>query len=448
MKSKPGRIKSILQATLSVAILSALLPSLLFNFLRKEVSAEIPVPELYDSTGSSIVIHQTIAPNPIQSGELAVFSLQVTNTDSIALPATVTNSLSAQISTGDNLHWTTIISPGSSWTTQWSGQPLIDSGRIENQVQVAVPTSFAENLSYCTTCAEEDNINIPLVGADVTRFRIVATHPTYSFVTDSCAADFSGCSLSQPQVPQVVTCDTLYDDGINVFSVCSDTNWWLPDPMTVTVGGTSLTGHRLVWNSKVSGENSWPEVLVLYQDGNLRLKPHPPLGVSDICFGSSIIVGPATIDPTRPYTEIQNISIDPSNPSLAILYRDGGSAQLSLAVNREKAEVMVRANYDTSQTFATFRSMYVTEDNADTARVSTAVGDYALLDVSSTTWSPAWSTLAGPHWFFYRQTTSSHNTSAPDILVEALDGYKTYISNLSVCVEQCAIYLPDVVLAE
>ena len=162
MTSNSAQLKLILKSTLSVAILSALLPSLLFNFLRKEVSAEIPVPELYDSTGSSIVIHQTIAPNPIQSGQSAVFSLEVTNTDSIALPATVTNSLSAQISTGDNLHWTTIISPGSSWTTQWSGQPLIDSGRIENQVQVAVPTSFAENLSYCTTCAEEDNINRPL----------------------------------------------------------------------------------------------------------------------------------------------------------------------------------------------------------------------------------------------------------------------------------------------
>ena len=37
----------------------------------------------------------------------------------------------------------------------------------------------AVNRSYPTTCAEEDNINVPLRGRQISRYEIVATHPRY-----------------------------------------------------------------------------------------------------------------------------------------------------------------------------------------------------------------------------------------------------------------------------
>jgi hypothetical protein len=367
----------------------------------------------------------------------------------MTLPAIITDSLPSQLTSTGSITWPAVISAGAVWGEHLAVLPAAGyEGLVLNEVQISVPTSWAENHSYCTTCPEEDNINIPLYGDDVSHFRIIATHPTYDFTVDNCAADFSGCGLAQSPAPHDVTCNPLWDDGINVITVCNDSDWWLPQAMSVTVGSENLAGHRLVWNRKIADEASWPEVLVFYQDGNMRLKPHPPSGVADVCFGSSVIVGPAPADPERPYVEIETIVVDPAAKTLDITYRGKGSAQMELAVDRNEAQVDVRADYDTSVSFATFRSMYVAEDKADTARVETAVGDYALLDISSAEWTIAWPALSGPRWFFYRQTVSSHNTSAPDILIEALDGYVTHVSRLTTCVNECLIHLPVVLRAE
>jgi hypothetical protein len=373
----------------------------------------------------------------------------VANTNPIAVPAVISDMLPAQVSPAGIVTWTAVISAGATWIEQLIVTPTVGyQGSIVNKVNVSIPTSRAENLSYCTTCAEEDNINIPLHGDGVSHFRVTATHPAYEFTTDNCAADFSGCNLAAPFTFNDVTCESLSDDGTNVITVCTDSDWWLPKAMTVTVGSKSLAGHRLVWNKKIADEASWPEVLVLYQDGNMRLKPHPPSGLADVCYGSSVIIGPAPADPIRPYVEIETIVVNPATMTLDVTYRNGGSAHLELAVDRDQAQVDVGADYDTSVSFATFRSMYVAEDNADAARVETAVGDYALLDISSPEWTIAWPALAGPRWFFYRQAVSNHNTSAPDILVEALDGYSTHTSRFAACVNQCLIHLPVVLRTE
>ncbi|MCP5098976.1 MAG: hypothetical protein GY943_25775, partial [Chloroflexi bacterium] len=294
---------------------------------------------------------------------------------------------------------------------------------------------------------EEDNINIPLYGDSVSRFRVTASHPTYSYTTDDCTPDFSGCDWVTSSAPNEVTCNKIWDDGDNVIKVCNDPNWWRPHVMTVMVGAGGSTGHWLVWHKKVAGANSWPEVLVFYQDSNMRLIPHPQFGQGDVCYGSSVIIGPAPSDPIRPFVEVQTIVVNPTTMSMDVTYRNGGNAHLQLAVDRNQAQVDVAVGYDTSDSFATFRSMYVAEDNADAARVETAVGDYALLDVSLPEWSTAWSALSGPRWFFYRQTVSNHNTSAPDILIEALDGNVTHVSQLTTCVDHC-LYLPIVLRME
>jgi hypothetical protein len=56
---------------------------------------------------------------------------------------------------------------------------------------------WARNDSYETTCAEDDNINIPLFARQISRFRLTATHPTYEIGEDDCRADFSGCLIDE-----------------------------------------------------------------------------------------------------------------------------------------------------------------------------------------------------------------------------------------------------------
>jgi hypothetical protein len=433
--------RSLLVLLLCVGLPLAMVLTLFGNFHQNPTTAAALANK--SNLTSSILVSQEVSPNPIQPEQTAVITLHVSNTGSFALPAVITDVLPGQLIPTASTTWTTVISAGNTWSEQLAVLPTIGyEGPVLNQLLVSVPTSWAENHSYCTTCAEEDNINIPLYGDNVTHFRVKATHPAYAIVTDNCAADFSGCPVAKPATPSEVSCEVLWDDTVNVISVCTDSDWWQPNTMTVTVGNNSLEGHRLVWNKRIIDEASWPEVMVYYQDGNMRLKPHPPTGVADVCYGSSVIIGPAPTDPIRPFVDVQHIIVNPSDMTLDVTYLSGESAYLEFFVDRAKAEVEVWADYDTSNSFATFRSMYVAEDNTDAARVETAVGDYAFLDLVLPEWSTAWSALSGPYWFFYRASFSNHNTSAPDILVEALDGYQTQTHDLTVCVNQCSIFLP------
>ncbi|HDM78585.1 MAG TPA: hypothetical protein ENG51_19300, partial [Deltaproteobacteria bacterium] len=69
---------------------------------------------------------------------------------------------------------------------------------------------WAENRSYSTTCAEEDNVNVPIFGSQVIHFRVVATHPTYCpCAYDGCPPDFSGCPPDGNGGTE--TCTTLWD---------------------------------------------------------------------------------------------------------------------------------------------------------------------------------------------------------------------------------------------
>jgi len=139
--------------------------------------------------------------------------------------------------------------------------------------------------------------------------------------------------------------------------------------------------------------------------------------------------------------EIRELTVDPGAASLDITYRNDESARLELSVNRDQAVVAVSVNYDTGKPFATFRSMYVSDENADADRVRTIDGDSPFLSGSAI----GWSVLRGPWWFFYRAVWSRHNSSAPDILIEAED-VPIGTASATVCVNHCwSVYLPIVI---
>lgn len=272
---------------------------------------------------------------------------------------------------------------------------------------------WAENHSYSTTCAEEDNINVPIFGPKVSRFWVMATHPDYCpCVYDGCPEDWSGCSSGSAVTAQTDdVCTKLYDDHANnAIWVCTASDWWRPYDMNIVVNGQTDNAHYFQWYRRIAGTGSWPQFLVLYQDGNLRIKPHPPEGIADVCFGSSVIIGPAT-PATRPYMDIQKVQINPSALSLDITYRNGETAHIDLFVNCSQAVAEVKIGYSTSTgiPFATFRSMWVADGNADVDHIRASTGNFPILT--------GWTNLEGLWWFFHREVTSTHNQSAPDIRI-------------------------------
>jgi hypothetical protein len=273
--------------------------------------------------------------------------------------------------------------------------------------------SWARNDSYATACAEEDNVNVPLFARQARRYRITATHPTYEVGVASSAQDFSGCPIALAQ-GKGGHCDELFKDSATAVQACIFIGWWRPYSMTIKVGNREGNYHYLILYRKIPDSASWPPFLVLYEDGNLRLRPHPPTGVPEVIFGSSVIVGPA-MPSSRPYVDIQEVKIDLSVPALDLTYRTGGTAHIDLFVDRAQTIATVDVNYpvSTDVPFATVRSMYVSEGYADVAHIRNVSGSFPILSKEAP--------LEGPWWFFYRAVPSSHNTLAPDIRIAVLE---------------------------
>lgn len=278
----------------------------------------------------------------------------------------------------------------------------------------------AVNDSTATLCAEEDNVKVFFFG-ETRGYIIEATHPTYSPLSGSCEPDFTDCPPPQgedyPFNPGVYK---LLDDGITVVEAVREEFWWLPDGMVVSVDhGTPETDiHYIRISRKIADEASWPQFLVLYMDGNLRIKPHPPVGMSDTCFGSSVIIGPNAVA-ERPVAEIVAINYDSATDALEIGFKDGNSAILSI-INVDRTQTLVKEEVTspTALSFVTFRSMFVSSGNADVDSVEwidpagvlqTAAMTAAIMDY------PGGDSI---EWFFYRAAWSKHNTPAPDIRIK------------------------------
>lgn len=275
----------------------------------------------------------------------------------------------------------------------------------------------ATSKTTATLCAEEDNVNVPITGT-ATSFLIEATHPISGSASGGCQPDFTNCPPSQDvDYPFTAGVFKLFDNGVTVFEAVCEAKWWRPNGMTVTVNGgqTKKEIHYIRFAAKISGEASWPQYLVLYMDGNMRLKPQPPIGSSDTCFGSSVIVGPAAVA-KRPLAEIDSVNYVSVTGMLEISYRDGSSATLKVAtLDRTRAGVQITFNGPTALPLITFRSMYVDVGNADVDHLTWKDSGGAERN------DPIMTFVSGQsaEWFFHRTTRSRHNTSSPDIKVKS-----------------------------
>lgn len=280
---------------------------------------------------------------------------------------------------------------------------------------LSLTTARTVNQSTETQCAEEDNVNILFLG-NVISFVVEATHPTYGVGIDNCEPDFKNCPPPGTTYSFIPGIFKLFDDGETVVEAVREASWWRPNGMEVSVDdGTPVTdAHYVRVYRKIVGANEWPQFFVLYMDGNLRLIPHPPVGTPGVCFGSSVIIGPAPIG-SRPIAEITSVRYLSTSKTMEVVYKAGGSAIFSLQeVDRTMAYVQVTVNYPTDTLpFATFRSMFVADGNADVDHIkwkdaSGGIHDEAIMRCPGD---------EGTEWFFYRRTRSHHNTSAPDIRI-------------------------------
>ncbi len=274
----------------------------------------------------------------------------------------------------------------------------------------------AVNVSTVTKCAEEDNVNVPLQGA-VQAFTIEATHPGYTVGEDNCNPNFANCSGDTgPAYPFTPGVFKLFDDGVTVLEAVREATWWRPRGMTAWAdsGARVRNIHYVRLYRRIDGSNEWPQVAVLYADGNLRLIPQPPLGRSSVCFGSSVIVGPAAVA-DRPLAEILRVRYVSASQSLRLTYREGGEATLRLdAVDRLRTRVRVAVRYPTdARPFATFRSMFVSDGNADVDRVQWTDRDGLPHNDRILKFTGGRSSA----WRFLRKVRSQHNTSAPDLRI-------------------------------
>ena len=271
---------------------------------------------------------------------------------------------------------------------------------------------FILNNSSLTQCTEEDNIDIPLYYPNLTAYRIIATHPDYlpTNVTDK-GKNCTNCRC----IDFTTEAKKIYDDKNVIIETVKENPWWRNSKgMDVSaIGGMSISNVIYFRIYKLIPETQWEytQVFVLYEDGNSRMTSQPPQGMKNVTFGPSVILGAAE---TGHFVGINSVEIDPINLSMDIIYEDKTTAHVELRVDRNQNIVDVsNITYDTSnRPFARFRSMWVTDGNADTDHIQTQDGVFPIMG--------GWAKLKGAWWQFFRKVPSIHNTYCPDIKIEVV----------------------------
>jgi hypothetical protein len=274
------------------------------------------------------------------------------------------------------------------------------------------------NASEPVLCAEKDNVTINLTSPEVRRFRVQATHPAYigALTLDRHAPDFTACQdlskeTTEVRPPRQVT---FYEDVETWLTGTTFTNFWRQHDVPFRVGERVERGLHVVqlW---VRRDERAEEVLVIYPgDGYWRIRPLPPAHMRWSAYGSSFLVGPVETE-RRPVVNIKEIAFDPKTLSFRLTFARGGSATLKVEkLDRDRLTLDVTLDQPVAgRPFAALRSMYVTEFNADVARIALREPDakgWREEPIMSFGRARATDVWAG------RLVPSRHNTSAPDMI--------------------------------
>jgi len=214
---------------------------------------------------------------------------------------------------------------------------------------------------------------------------------------------------------QPETSQQLYNANGTIVTGVNIDGWWRGyRTMNVSInGGTPVACHYFKINKQIPNTTSYPEIFVMYEDGNARIIPFPKTTQTSVPYGSSVILG-AAAKSSRPYVDINAININPTAMTADVTYADGKKATLSISPAPDRSQTVVNVSnitYDTiNMPFATLRSMWVQDGYSDVDTIQTSAGDNPILGT--------WSVLNDTFWSFKRKTPSIHNTWAPDIRIE------------------------------
>jgi len=274
------------------------------------------------------------------------------------------------------------------------------------------------NASEPVLCAEKDNVAINFASPSVKSFRIETVHPAYmgSLRQDRWEPDWTACEdiSEETSTKPHPAMHTLYEDDRMRIMGLTFSEFWRPTDVTVTIGGkVSRDVHLLQLLKKHEGKAE--EVIAMYPgDGYWRIKPLPPQHLEWTAYGSSFIVGPVEID-QRPVANLRDVTFDPQDMRFTLTFAKGGKAHVEVVdLNEERMALDVTFDQAISgMPFATLRSMYVTEFNADVARIAVreekarAWREEMIMDFREAAATDAW---------MGRLVPSRHNTSAPDMM--------------------------------
>jgi hypothetical protein len=296
-----------------------------------------------------------------------------------------------------------------------------DAGAQASEGEIAVRV---DNLSEPMRCAEKDNVYLPLHSPRVRGFRIEVAHPAYAgtITADRSAPDWIGCDMSRdPVFPAQPRRVTFYETPELWLVGHTYATAWRPGTVPFRVGDRVEEGFHLVQLWMIYQGRASNVLAVYPQDGSWRARPLPPAHLPGSAYGSSFLVGPVEIQ-ERPVVVLQDIAFEPATRSFRLRFARGGAATLALAaIDQERMvlEVAFDGPVPADRPFAALRSMYVTEFNADAARV-------AWLTKGGRGWDEApvmsFAGAAATELWLGRTIPSRHNLSAPDIVVGSFRG--------------------------
>ncbi|MBB4038586.1 hypothetical protein GGR34_000215 [Microvirga flocculans] len=274
------------------------------------------------------------------------------------------------------------------------------------------------NASEPVLCAEKDNVAVNFTSSEVRHFQIEAVHPAYmgGLQKDRWEPDWTACEdiSEETSTKPHPTMTTLYEDGNVRIMGLSFAEFWRPSEVTVTIGArVERKIHLLQLLKKRDGKAI--EVLVIYPgDGYWRIKPLPPEHLDWSSYGSSFLVGPVEFD-QRPVVNLKDVTFDPKAMAFTLTFSQGGTGKVALkALNEERMTLDVAFDRPIAGLpFAGLRSMYVTEFNADVARI-------AVREEGARSWREepimAFRSAKATDAWMGRLVPSRHNTSAPDMM--------------------------------
>ena len=274
-----------------------------------------------------------------------------------------------------------------------------------------------ENKSHPTLCAEDDNVQLDLRGA-AQKFTLEARQPAAigTIVADSTAPDFTDCITKDepPQPGSERLRVILHEDDQSILVGYRVTGFWRRAEVPLRVR-ENVTHQLQLVQLFIKTPRGPYEYLVLYPlDGYWRARPLPPARLEQVAYGTSFLVGPIE-QKERPFVPLKEIAYDPAKRAFNIAFEKGGNATLTIATPTEQAakiDVTLSAAVK-DKPFLTFRSMYVTESNADSARV-----EWKAPDAKGWREAPVMQFKGGDatQMRLGRVVPSRHNTSAPDML--------------------------------